>query len=164
MAISTDVNLPRVHIPQYPQRCVRCGADPQGKTIKIWTHTIGWWTYLLWAFGKGFTTNPPACSACARRIRMQRVGRHAVPLLIAALVMVFIWPLLDENFVLEFRKWIIMGGILFCCAPYFVWEVFFPPTIDITAYKDSVDYEFADEDYAYDFTGLNDDAEWVELS
>ena len=52
MAISTDVNLPRVHIPQYPQRCVRCGADPQGKTIKIWTHTIGWWTYLLWAFGK----------------------------------------------------------------------------------------------------------------
>jgi len=54
--------------------------------------------------------------------------------------------------------------ILVCCAPYFVWEVFFPPTIDITAYKDSVDYEFADEDYAYDFTGLNDDAEWVELS
>jgi len=95
---------------------------------------------------------------------MQRVGRYAVPLLIAALVMLFIWPLLDENFVLEFRKWIIMGVILVVCVPYFVWEVFFPPTIDITAYKDSVDYEFADEDYAYDFAALNDDAEWVELS
>lgn len=92
------------------------------------------------------------------------MGRFAVPLVIAAFVMVFIWPRLDGNVFLEFRKWIIMGVILLCCAPYFFWEVCFPPTIDVTAYKDNVDYEFADEDYAYDFAELNDDAEWVKLS
>ena len=26
--------------------------------------------------------------------------------------------------------------------PYFLWEVIFPPAIDITAFKDRVDYEF----------------------
>ena len=164
MTLSTDVNLPRTHRAEYPERCVRCGDDPKGKTIRIWTHTIGWWTYLLWAFGRGFTTHPPVCGSCAWRVRAQRVGRFAVPLLIAALVMVFIWPRLDGNLFLEFRKWIIMGVILLCSAPYFLWEVFFPPTIDITAYKDNVDYEFADEDYAHDFAELNDDAEWVKLS
>ena len=164
MAISTDVNLPRTHVALYPTRCVSCGVDPQGRTITIRTHTIGWWTYWLWTFGKGFTTHPPVCGSCARRIRVQRWGRFAVPLLIAMLVMIFIWPQLDENVALEFRKWIIMALILLCCVPYFFWEVYFPPKIDITAFKDSVDYEFADEDYAHDFAALNDDAEWVELS
>ena len=57
-----------------------------------------------------------------------------------------------------------MGSILLCSAPYFLWEVIFPPAIDITALKDRVDYEFADENYAYDFAGLNEEAEWVEVS
>ena len=57
-----------------------------------------------------------------------------------------------------------MGMILLCSAPYFLWEVFFPPTIDITAFKDSVDYEFADEDYAHDFAMLNGEAEWVDVT
>ena len=57
-----------------------------------------------------------------------------------------------------------MGSILLCSAPYFLWEVIFPPAIDITALKDRVDYEFADENYAHDFAGLNEEAEWVEVS
>ena len=164
MPLSTDVNLPRTHLAKYPERCVCCGADPQGKTIRIWTHTIGWWTYLLWAFGKGFTTQPPVCGDCGLQFRAQRWGRSLVPLLVALLVLVFIWPLLDRNLFLEFRKWIIMGSILLCSAPYFLWEVIFPPAIDITALKDRVDYEFADENYAYDFAELNEEAEWVEIS
>ena len=163
MPLSTDVNLPRTHRAEYPERCVRCGDDPEGKTIRIWTHTIGWWTYLLWVFGKGFTTHPPVCDACGLRFRAQRWGGFLAPILIALLVMVFIWPLLDRNLFLEFRKWIIMGVILLCSAPYFLWEVFFPPAIDITAFKDSVDYEFADEDYAHDFAMLNVEAEWVDV-
>ena len=159
-----EVNLPRTDVARYPERCVCCESDPQGKTIRIWTRTIGWWTYLMWVFGKGFTTHPPVCGSCGLRFRAQRWGRYMVPLLIAALVMVFIWHRLDSNLFLEFRKWIIMGVILFCCAPYFLWEVFFPPAIDITAFKDNVDYEFADEDYAHDFANLNDAAEWVHVS
>ena len=79
MPLSTDVNLPRTHRAEYPERCVRCGDDPKGKTIRIWTHTIGWWTYLLWAFGKGFTTHPPVCGACGLRFRAQRWGRFFGP-------------------------------------------------------------------------------------
>lgn len=73
--------------------------------------------------------------SCGLRFRAQRWGRALVPLLVALLVLVFIWPLLDRNQFLEFRKWIIMGSILLGSAPYFLWEVFFPPAIDITAFK-----------------------------
>ena len=57
-----------------------------------------------------------------------------------------------------------MGLILVCLAPYILWEMFFPPAIDITAYSESIDYEFRDPDYAFDFAELNDDAEWVRIN
>ena len=57
-----------------------------------------------------------------------------------------------------------MGLSLVCLAPYILWEIFFPPAIDITAYSESIDYEFRDSDYAFDFAELNDDAEWVRIN
>ena len=85
-------------------------------------------------------------------------------MIIAAGVMFFIWPRLDEIVNLELRKWVAMGLILLCSTPYFLWEVIFPAPIDVTAYKDSVDYEFADARYAEDFADLNYDADWIEIS
>ena len=35
---------------------------------------------------------------------------------------------------------------------------------NVTACSDSVDYEFRDEDLAFEFAQLNDDAEWVKVS
>lgn len=40
----------------------------------------------------------------------------------------------------------------------------FPSAIDITAFKDRVDYEFADETYAHDFAEPNEVAMWVKIS
>ena len=56
-----------------------------------------------------------------------------------------------------------MGFVIVCLAPYILWETYFPPSIDITAYSESVDYEFRDSDYAYSFAALNEDAEWVKV-
>ena len=163
MPLSTDVNLPRNHIALYPSRCVRCGDDPAGTTIRLWTHTLGWWTWALWMFGRGFTTNVPACAGCCWRIRFQRVGRVIVTLAIAAGFMFFVWPYVDDLVARPIRKWVAMALILVCMAPHILWEILFPPSIDITAYSESVDYEFRDREYAYEFAALNDDAEWVKI-
>ena len=164
MPLSTDVSLPREHVARYPERCVRCGMDNEGNYLRIWTHTLGWWTYLFWAFGKGFTTSPPVCRDCVWRVRLQRNGGFILIIINAVAVMFFIWPRLNEIVIAELRKWVAMGLILLCSTPYFLWEVIFPPPIDITAYKDSVDYEFADARYAEDFADLNNDADWIEIS
>ena len=95
---------------------------------------------------------------------MQRSGGLLLTLVIAALFMIFLWPHIDDFVTDALRKWVALGLILFCLMPYFVWEVFWPPAIDITAFKDSVDYEFRSSDYAHDFAEMNEDAEWVNIS
>ena len=83
---------------------------------------------------------------------------------VACLFLVFVWPNLDELVARPLRKWVAMILILVCLAPYFFWEILWPPAIDITAYKDSVDYEFRDFNYAMEFAELNEDAEWVRIN
>ena len=83
---------------------------------------------------------------------------------IAAAFMFFAWPYIDDFVARSIRKLVAVVLILVCLAPYFLWELFFPPSIDITAFSDSVDYEFRDEEYAYEFAALNEDAEWVEVT
>ena len=58
---------------------------------------------------------------------------------------------------------LMMGMFIISILPLVAWEIFFPPAFDITAYKESVDYEFRDRDYAHDFAELNSDAEWVKI-
>lgn len=163
MAFSTDVNLPRKHAATFPPRCIRCNSDPGGKTLRIWTHSVGWWTALFWMFGSPFSVHIPACSRCALRIRIQRVGSTIVILAIASFIIFLVWPYVDDLVARSLRKWVVMALALLAISPWFLWEVFFPPSIDITAYSDSVDYEFRDSKYASDFASMNADAEWVKI-
>ena len=96
MPLSTDVNLPKAHAAVFPDRCVRCDCDPGGNSIRIWTHSIGWWTALFWMFGRGFAVRIPACRRCALRIRLQRVGGTIAILAFAGFFMFFLWPYLDD--------------------------------------------------------------------
>ena len=57
-----------------------------------------------------------------------------------------------------------MGLALVCLLPQFIFEVFFAKPFDITAYADSVDYEFTSKEYAVDFAMLNVDAGWVKVN
>ena len=164
MTLATDVNLPRKHTARYPDRCVRCEGTTDGHDMRLRTHTIGWWTAVLFVFGQGFTTRVPACPSCGWKIRVQRIGGLILTLVIAALFMIFLWPHIDVFVTKALRKWVALGLSLFCVLPYFAWEVFWPPAIDITAFKDSVDYEFRSFDYACDFAEMKKDAEWVKIS
>ena len=85
-------------------------------------------------------------------------------LTVAVLFMTFLWPHVDDFVARPVRKWVAMGMILICLAPHFLWELLFPPAIDITAYKNSVDYEFKSCEFAHDLAELNRDAEWVRIS
>ena len=96
MPLSTDVNLPRNHSARFPSSCVRCGNDPANGTVRLWTHTLGWWTWVLWMFGRGFATHAPACTGCGWRIRFQRIGGTLLTLAVAAAFLVFVWPYLDD--------------------------------------------------------------------
>lgn len=54
-----------------------------------------------------------------------------------------------------FKRWIALGIAMLCLSPLIVWEVLFPPPVDLTAYSNTVDYEFRDADYAAEFASLN---------
>ena len=87
-----------------------------------------------------------------------------VTILIAFLVFVFVWPLVDEFVAKGFRRWVIVLLFLVCAIPYFLWIVFFPPAFDFTVFAKKIDYEFRDEEYAYLFFAENEDeAEFVSI-
>jgi hypothetical protein len=114
-------------------------------------------------FGSWFSTRPPACPRCAIRIRFQRIGSLLLTLAIAAVILFFVWPHSDDFVARPVRKWAAMGLLIVCLSPYFLWEFFFPPSIDITAYRNSIDYEFRNKAYAFEFARLNQEAEWVKI-
>lgn len=75
--------------------------------------------------------------------------------ILAFLVLMVIAPLISPHVPGPMRKWALMISSLVCLSPFFLWEVLFPPAIELTAYSETVDYEFRDETYAVEFGLLN---------
>ena len=163
MPLCTDVNLPKWHKAVFPKRCVRCGSDPQDGTLRIWTQSIGWWS-ALWMFGSGFSVRVPACYSCGWRIRIKRVGGLLITIVVAMLFLAFVWPYVEGAVPRILRKWVALAMVLVCLAPVWIWEVIFPPPIDITAFPKTVDYEFRDADYAREFARLNAQSERMKVN
>lgn len=160
---STDVNLPRKHKAKFPDRCVVCGHPAPEATATLITGTLGWWTWTLWCFGSACTVRAPACNHCGWRLHAGRFLSLAITIAIAAAAIWFIWPLFADAVPRSLRKFAMMGLALVCILPQIIYEVAYPKPFDITAYSDSVDYEFADEEYAIEFAALNHDADWVKI-
>ena len=53
------------------------------------------------------------------------------------------------------KRWALVGIALVCVLPWILWESAFPPAFDMTAYTNTVDYEFRDAAYADEFASLN---------
>lgn len=53
-----------------------------------------------------------------------------------------------------FKRWIALGIASLCLLPLILWETIFPPPIDLTAFTETVDYEFRDAKYAREFASL----------
>jgi hypothetical protein len=75
----------------------------------------------------------------------------------------YIWPIFGDSVPRVWKKWSMMGLAIVCLLPQIILAIFFPRPFDVTSYKDSVDYEFADAEYAYDFAEANCDAAWVKI-
>ena len=163
MPLSTDVNLPKEHKARFPNRCVVCGCSDPNSNVRLITGAIGWWTWLLWMFGNPFTVKAPACSSCGWRLHLKRLVNLLITVGLIAVAFVYLWPLVSDQLPRTARNWIMMGLGLLCLTPQIIYEVFFPHPFDITAYSNSVDYEFRDEDMAYEFAELNDHAAWVKI-
>ncbi len=155
MPTSTDINLPKAKNAVFPDACVVCGADEPNNTINIDTSSVGWWTAITWWWGKRFSVHVPACKECAFRLQLRRWGALVVFLILAFVVLAIIAPLITPHVPASSRKWVMMIALLVCMSPFFVWETFFPPAFEMTAFSDTVDYEFRDEDYAIQFQLLN---------
>lgn len=163
MPLSTDVNLPKKHKACFPNRCVVCGCSAPNSTVRLITGAIGWWTWLLWVFGKPFTVNAPACISCGWRLYLERFVNLLITVGLIVISIHYLWPLISDQFPRAVRKWIMMGLSLLCLAPQLIYKVFFPSPFEITAYSNSVDYEFRDEDMAYEFAELNESTAWVKI-
>ena len=164
MAESTDINLPRKHPARFPDRCVVCNCDSPNSHVRLMTGSIGWWTWLLWWWGKPFIAKAPACYGCAWKLHLMRFLSLAVTLAIVAASLWLIWPNVEGAVPLGLRKWAMMAIAIVCLLPQIFFEVFYAKPFDVTAYADSVDYEFTSKDYAVDFATLNRDAYFVKVN
>ncbi len=164
MAESTDINLPRSHVPRFPNRCVVCGHHEPNSHVRLMTGTLGWWTWLFWWWGKPFIAKAPACNLCAWKLHGLRFISLAVTIAIALAAFWLIWPHFKEAVPRGMRSWAMMGLGLVCLLPQIIFEVFFAKPFDVTAFAESVDYEFTSTSYAIDFATMNLDAEWVKVN
>ncbi len=154
MPVSTDVNLPKGHPPVFPDRCVACGADHPGGTYRASTNAIGWWTLAFWSFGRRFTVEVPACAPCRARMRRQRWVQFVVNVTVIVIGVSVAISLL-HSYHGPLKKWLVLGIALLCLLPVVLWETFFPRPFDMTAFTNTVDYEFRDAAYAEEFAMLN---------
>ncbi len=152
--MSTDIHLPKSLRPIFPDRCIACGVDHPDGIYRAGTNAIGWWTLVFWSFGPRFSVNVPACRPCRGRMRRQRWVRLAAGA-VFTLIGVGVGSYLLRWYRGPLKKWLILPIALVGLLPFFLWETFFPRPIDLTAYSTTVDYEFADADYAREFAALN---------
>ena len=163
MAKSIDVNLPRSHLVRFPERCVVCGHPTPDALVRVRTGTIGWWSWLLRRFGNTFVVKAPACTRCAMRLHAFRFLSLLTTVALVAGAFWFIWPHFKGSIPRPMHKLGMMALGIFCCLPQIIFEIFFAAPFNLTAYADSVDYEFTSEAYAAEFAALNADAEWVKV-
>lgn len=154
MLLSTDVTLAKSQTPVFPDRCVRCGVTRPGDWFVAKTHTVGWWTYLLWTWGPSYSVTVPACPSCRVWIRRQRLLRLIV-LVVGGSAAIIVASWLLGWYRGPFRLWLGVGLSLVLMMPYFLWEAFMPRPFDMTATTKTVDYTFRDEGYADHFRLVN---------
>ena len=164
MATSTDINLPRSHIAQFPNKCVVCDAESPDSTLRHFTGTLGWWTWIFFWFGSVFSVTAPACKGCGWKHHGRRILSLLLTAAIGFLALTYIWPHLKDEVPRSLHRWAGVALCLVCILPQILWEVFFAAPFNITAYSESVDYEFGSMDLAAEFAVENMDADWVKIN
>lgn len=167
--LSFDIRLSKEQQPIFPPRCVACGSDAPGGTLRFHKRSVGW------SYGEKFSADVPVCGNCRGKVNRQRWLRFSISLGIIG-VAIAVWLLIYfqepskaepsgsifgkvlERLLpgyLRLEGWVGIGIVWVCLFPWALWQIFFPPPFDMTAYADSVDYQFRDAEYAEEFAVLN---------
>src|SRR5262245_30355543 len=153
MGLSHDVKMPRDVPARFPDRCVVCRDARPGHSMSVSSGVLGWRLLLFHFYGR-FHVEVPVCRTCERAYRRAKLIRFAVMLpIVVAGVALAVW--LFGAYRGPFRKWLLALIALVVMLPYCIWEVLNPLPFDITAYGQSVDYEFRDPLYAAEFAEEN---------
>ena len=164
MAHSTDINLPRSHVPSFPDECVVCEQDHPGGHVRVIAGTLGWWTYLLGWLGTPFVVKAPACRNCAWKLQAQRVASVLITIIVGLAVLFWIWPNIKDSIPPSVHRWAFGGICVLCLLPMLWLQVCYPPPFSIMAYSNSVDYQFRSMRYALEFVAWNKLAPWVKVN
>src|SRR5262245_22627311 len=120
MALPTDVSLPRSHSARFPDRCVVCHRDEPTSQTRIITGTLGWWTWLLWWFGKPFLVKVPTCPVCGWRLHASRLLSLLVSIGILVAAYYWIWPSFKDLVPHGLRRPVQIAIVLVCLLPQIV--------------------------------------------
>ena len=153
MKLSINIVLPRDVIPLFPNRCIYSGQPNPDNSVMVWTHTLGWWTWTIFAIGKLVRVKVPINREYKARFLLQVYGRWLAMAVFAVIAFYVMSPLMRKLGIFQMH----IGVVLVCIvlAPYFFWQVFFPRTFDVSAYSGKIIYEFKDRQYAMEFAELN---------
>lgn len=156
MPLSKDVTLPRSVIPRFPDKCIVCHCKPDS-TTKIAHNSSNWFLAffipLLMLFGWS-RVEIPICQKCKPRFRLQRWGRELISWGLIIVAVLLIMPYFSGWSGLA--KKIVVGALaLLAVSPSIIAEVIWPRIFDTTAQNDTMDYEFASEEYAAEFHAIN---------
>lgn len=163
MPLSVDITLPKDQVPEFPDMCVVCRCPSPAGTCKLTTHTLGWWTWVLWILGTPHSVRVPACRGCAWRLKLRRWGSMLALIGFCSLVLWLFGDRIAQAVPRPFARWAYMGAILLCLIPCYSISAFFPPPVDTTVYSNRVVYEFQDALYAFRFATLNGVADQLNL-
>jgi hypothetical protein len=154
VAWSTDVKLPRSVKPQFPTRCIWSGEPDPDAHVTLLTFSIGWHTIIHPSIpGAPFKVRAPIKKEHRWKFLCERYGRVAITFVLAILGVWLVFPHLKNSG--HWGRWAGMWLVLLLLLPYILLSAAFPPKFDITAYKDSVVYEFLSPIYAREFAEVN---------
>jgi hypothetical protein len=154
--MAVTVNMPKDVAPEFPDRCISCGQIQPNWHFRVCTHAIGWWTIALWSYGKKFCVEVPVCEHCNHDMRRQKRVRTIFTWAFGIVGVCVAFYVLAEYTQTFWGGWLAMAIGLVFLSPVMLWEWHFPPALDLTAYSESVDYDFRDPEYALEFACLND--------
>jgi hypothetical protein len=151
----TDVTLVRKYEPIFPNRCIRCDADPYGLTVLYHGRTSGWWYGNVFPQRGPAFVRVPSCSICQHQLIMQRRFRFVVYLLSFIIGLGLSIPLVMLGKVSRGTINCAMIILVFAILPFVIWDFLDPKPFEMTVEDALINYEFRDARYAMDFRELN---------
>ncbi len=153
MAQAYAVQLSRHQDAKFPQLCAICeSADPEER-VTVRSGVLRW-SMLFWPFTGLVSAKVPICQTCAKQFRRRRLLRTILEwTLLSVAVLATFW--FFGTYRGPFRKWLLVLVSCLLALPYIIWASMFPPAIELTAFRDHVQYEFTNQSFAAKFAALN---------